>query len=101
MTYNRACALFMFDQGKSTKEATRVISELYPEDAMTEWTCEQWFAKFREGHGSVQDLPGSGPPQILDRQSLKAAVDADWDVTSRELVNRVRMLPANNNQRIT
>ena len=84
-TYIRACALFMFDQGKSTKEATRVISELYPEDAMTERTCERWFAKFREGDLSLQDLPRSGRPQILDHQSLKAAVDADSGVTSREL----------------
>ena len=35
----------MFDQGKNTKEATRVISELYPEDAMTERTFKRWFAK--------------------------------------------------------
>ena len=35
-TYIRACALFMFDQGKSTKETTQVISDLYPADSMTE-----------------------------------------------------------------
>ena len=75
----------MLDQGKRTKEATRVISELYPEDAMTERTCERWFAKFREDDRSLQDLPHSERPQILDCQSLKAAVDADSGVTSREL----------------
>ena len=49
------CA-FMFDHGKNktmTKEATRVISELYPKDAMTERTCEWWFAEFREGDRSM------------------------------------------------
>ena len=64
----------MFDQGESIKEASRVISELYPEDAMTEWACERWFAEFREGDRSLQDLPRSRRPQILDRQSFKAAV---------------------------
>ena len=83
-TYIRACALFMFDQGKSTKEASWAISELYPEDAMTERTCEPWFAKFREGDRSLQDLPRSERPQILDRQSLKAAVNAHSGVTSWE-----------------
>ena len=83
--YIRACALFMFDLGKSTKEATRIISELYPEDAMTERTCVRWFAKFRKGDRSLQDLPRSGRPQIIDLQSLKAVVDADSGVTSREL----------------
>ena len=84
-TYIRACALFMFDQGKSTKDTTQVISDLYPADAVTERNCAQWFAKFRAGDRSHQDLPRSGRPQILDCQSLKAAVDADSSVTSREL----------------
>ncbi len=35
----RAYALFMFEQGESAKQATRVIS-VYPEGAMAEWTCE-------------------------------------------------------------
>ena len=34
-TYIRACAHFMFDQGKKTKKATWVISELSPEVVMT------------------------------------------------------------------
>ena len=34
-TYIRACSLFMFDKSINTKEATRVLKELYPEDAMT------------------------------------------------------------------
>ncbi len=84
-TYIRACALFMFDQGKSPKETTQVISDLYPLDAVTERNCARWFAKFRAGDRSLQDLPRSRRPQILDRQSLKAAVDADPSVTCREL----------------
>ena len=39
MTDIRAFARLIIDLGKNTKEATRVISELYPEDAMTERTC--------------------------------------------------------------
>ena len=84
-THIRACALFMFDQGKSTKETTQVISDLYPADAVTERNCARWFAKFRAGDRSLQNLPRSGRPQILDRQSLKAVFDADSSVTSREL----------------
>ena len=84
-TYKRACALFLFDQVKNIKEATLVISELYPEDAMTEWTCKNWFAKFKEGYRSLQNLPRTGRPQIYDLQSLKADVDNDLGVTSQEL----------------
>ena len=46
---------------------------------MTERTRERWFAKFREGGRSLQDLPRSG-------ESLNAAVDAHFGVTSRESV---------------
>ena len=67
----------MFDQAKNTKEATRYLSQLYAEDAMTERTCERSFAKFKEGNRSLQDFPRTVRPQIHDHQSLKAAVDAD------------------------
>ena len=36
------------------KAPSRVICELYPEDAMTGRTCEWWFAQFREGAGNWQ-----------------------------------------------
>ena len=58
----------------------KVRIALENELTMTKRTCERWFSKFREGERSLQDLLRSGRPQILDRQSLKAAVDA-----SREL----------------
>ena len=73
----------MFYQAKTTKVTSRVISKLYPEDAMTERTCKRWFSKLREGDRSLQELPRTGCPQILYRQSLNAAVDADTGMTSR------------------
>ena len=55
--YIRACALFIFDKGENTKEAKpRWLSDLYPENAITERICERWFAKFREGDRSLRDL---------------------------------------------
>ena len=69
-THKNAFAFFIFNQFKNTKDATRAISELYTErDAMTDRTCEPWFAKLIKGHRSLKDLPRTGCPQILDRQS--------------------------------
>ena len=62
-TYIIARALFMLEQGLIIKEAKRVISELYPEDSMTERTYQRWFSKFREGERPLQDLTR---PRILD-----------------------------------
>ena len=90
----------MFDQDKNIKEATRVISELYPADAKNERTCERWFAKWREGVRSLQDLPRTGRPQILYRQSLKA-VERWFGCDKPGIGNRFWILPANNNLRIS
>ena len=48
-THIRECLLFKLNQGKNTKEATRLISKIYREDVLTERTSEWSFSKFREG----------------------------------------------------
>ena len=53
---------------------------------LTVRTCERWFGYFREGDRSLQNLPRTERPQILDLQSVNAAVGADSGVTSWELV---------------
>ena len=47
---------------------------------------------------STQELLCTGPPQVLDRQSLKTAVDADWGC---EASNCQSSLNADSKQRIT
>ena len=81
-TYIRACALFTFNQGKNITVATRFICELYPEDAMTQQTLSYQARTVvcqiqQKGDWSLLDLPRTGLPQILDRQSFKTAEDAD------------------------
>lgn len=84
-TLMRACALYEFDRGLSAAKAAKNIRETYGEDAMSDSNCRKWFARFRDGDRSLQDLPREGRPKILDREKLKAAVDADPFMTTREL----------------
>ena len=56
-----------------TPKKSRGLQANYQEDAMAEWTCEPRCAKFIEGYRSLQNLPRTGRPQILYRQSLNAA----------------------------
>ena len=75
---------FMLDHGNNTKEAKRVISELYQEDVNTERTCERWFAKFREGDRSLKDLPRTGrrKSSIVNSQNSKLFVCCYYQCTS-------------------
>ena len=51
---------------------------------MAEQTFKRCFAKSREVDRSLQDHSLTGRLQILERQYLNLAVDADSDVKSRE-----------------
>ena len=56
---------FHFDQSKNTKEASRVISELYPEDVMTVRTCEWWFAINSTKATSAREVLERPPADVL------------------------------------
>lgn len=81
----RACALYEFDQGRSAAQAARNLQSTYGEDAMSERSCQVWFSRFKEGDRSLQDLSREGRPKMIDHSELKAAVNADPYLSSREL----------------
>ena len=86
-TLLRACALYEFDKGLSAAEAARNICNTYGVNAMSLSNCRKWFARFREGDRSLQARPREGRPQILDRKVLKATVDANPYLKTREFSN--------------
>ena len=40
---------------------------MYREGAMTDWTCQKWFAKFCAGDFLLDDAPQSGRPIEVDQ----------------------------------
>ena len=86
-TLMRTCALYEFDKGLWTAEAARNICNPDGLNAMSLSNCRKWFARFREGDLSLQDRPREVRPQILDRKALKATVDANPYLTTRELMS--------------
>lgn len=81
----RACALYEHDQGRSAAEAARNIQKTYGNEAMCESTCRKWFARFKEGDRSLEDLPREGRPKSIDNAILKETVSANPYLTTREL----------------
>lgn len=51
----RDILLFYFHKGKKAAEAHKEISEVYGVDCLTEYTCQNWFKKFRSGNFSLTD----------------------------------------------
>ena len=53
---------------------------------------ENWFAKFRCGNFDVEGAPRSGKPVEADIDTIKALVDGNWQISTREIDERVNLL---------
>ncbi|XP_047353566.1 histone-lysine N-methyltransferase SETMAR-like [Vespa velutina] len=54
--------------------------------------CQNWFAKFRSSNFDVEDAPRSGRPVKVDKDTIKALVDANRRITTREIGERLNLL---------
>ena len=99
-TLMRACALFMFDQCKNTKDTTLILRQLFWEDAMTERTFERWFAEFRKGDRFLRTSRAlnANKSSIVNLWRLCRC----WFRRDKPGIdNRIWMMPANDNQCIS
>ena len=65
--------LCYFKKGKNTTETKKKkkICTVYGEGAVTDRTCQKWFAKFHAGDFSLDDAPQSGRPVEVDSNQIK------------------------------
>lgn len=83
--YIRGCLLYDFKSGVSGSESTRRINAAFGEGTMSVSTANAWFQRFRAGDESLEDLPRSGRPSDFDEDQLRAVVEADPHLTTREI----------------
>ena len=67
----RHIMLDCFKKGKNATETQKKICAVYGEGAVTERTCQKWFAKFRAGDFSLDDAPRSGRPVEVDSDQIE------------------------------
>ena len=48
---------------------------MYGEDAVTDQTCQKWFAKFHAGDFSLDDAPQSGRPVEVDSNQIETLTE--------------------------
>lgn len=69
----------------------RKICDVYGDDALTKRVCQKWFARFRSGNFDVEDRPRTGRPTEADNQEIKALVNANPKITTREIANSLNI----------
>lgn len=87
----RHILLFYYRKGKNAVQARKKLSDVYGEDVLTERQCQNWFAKFRCGNFDVEDAPRSGRPVEADEDTIKALIDANRRITTREIAERLNL----------
>ncbi|GFW85519.1 histone-lysine N-methyltransferase SETMAR [Trichonephila clavipes] len=68
------------------------LTDVYGEGMLTVRQCQNWFAKFRSGNFDVEDAPRSGRLIEADKDMIKALVDANRRITTREIGLRLNYL---------
>lgn len=87
----RHILLFYYRKGKNAVQARKKLTDVYGEDVLTIRQCQNWFAKFRSGNFDVEDAPRSGRPVEADKDTIKALVDANRRITTREIGERLNL----------
>ena len=70
-THFQHIMLYYFKKGKTTTEMQKKICAMYREGAVTDRTCQKWFAKFHAGDLSLDDAPQLVRPVEVDSDQIK------------------------------
>lgn len=85
----RHILLFYFRKGKNAVQARKKLSEVYGKGCLTERQCQRWFARFRSGNFNVQDAPHTGRPTTTDDHKIKALIETNRRMTTREIAEKL------------
>lgn len=81
----RHCILYEFEKDNNASKAAENICEVFGTDALCTRTCQRWFEKFRVGDLSLKEQPRSGRPSETDDDLLRAMLEDDPHLTTREI----------------
>ena len=83
--------LYYFKKGKNATETHKKICALYGEGAVTDRTCQNWFAKFRAGDFSLDDAPQSGRPVEVDSDQIETIIENNQHYTTQEIADILKI----------
>ena len=83
----RHSLLFCFKLGETAAEAHRKLRQAFGEDVMSKCSCRELFARLKSGDMDVEDKLHTGRPTEVDEEQLKAMVETDPKLTTREMAD--------------
>ena len=70
---------------KMQLKCKKKICAAYGEGAVTDRTCQKWFAKFRAGDFSLDNAPRSGRPVEVDSDQTETLIENNNCYTTQEI----------------
>ena len=64
---------------------------MYGEGAVTEPTCQKWFAKFQAEHFLLDDAPRLGRPVEVDSDQIKTLIENNQHYTTLEIADILKI----------
>ncbi|VDK58540.1 unnamed protein product [Cylicostephanus goldi] len=80
----RQIYFYEFSLGTNAAKTARKINLVWGE-SVNESTVRRWFQKFRSGDTHLEDKEGRGRPTHFDEDRLKAIVENDPHLSTREI----------------
>ena len=83
--------LYYFKKGKNATETQKKICAVCGKGAVTDPTCQKWFAKFPAGDFSLDDAPRSGRPVEVDSDQIQILIENNQHYTTQEIANILKI----------
>ena len=89
----RHIMLYYFKKGKNTTETQKKkkVCAVYGEGAVTDRTCQKWFAKFRAGDFSLDDAPWSGRLVEVHSDQIETLIETNQRSTMQEIADILKI----------
>ena len=81
MQYFWHIMLYYFKKGKNATEMQKKTCAVYGEGAVTDGTCQNWFAKFCARDFSLDDAPQSGRQVEVDSDQIETLIENNQHYT--------------------
>ena len=83
--------LYYFKKGKNATEMQKKTCAVYGEGAVTDGTCQNWFAKFCARDFSLDDAPQSGRQVEVDSDQIETLIENNQCYTMQEIAHILKI----------
>ena len=87
----RHIMLYYFRKGKNVTKIQKKICAVYGEGAVTDQTCQKWFAKCRAGDFLLDEAPRSGRPVEVDSDQMETLTENNQRYTMRGIADILKI----------